>query len=499
MCFTKICLRIVSSASISLIIFSCSEEKIDNATKVPATEKKVFPDLTEAIQKRVENKPEDAIKLLRKYNEEFPDSPKILIQLGRSLIENKQYSLAAFRFDQAVSSDGPKDLLLESAEAYKLAGDLDSAIKRYSQYLDTFPSDKKTRIKLARVLAQDGKSTDALNEFEQSIDFTSADDSLLIGNLYLDKKIYVKAEYWLKKSAQMESSSTAPPLLGLLRIKFETGDESAVETLLLAIEKSFPGTLNNIPQTNSYSKLLIKRRLAEFNQRGVVVQNLSTSELIQELFRKKRKAEEPVISSGPKLAPVLSATSENIPKENSIVDSPEPVFSPDTSLADAFATFNEAKEITPTALELGWNSYLKGNYSSALLYARNSLKDDGTNSEAWRLSSQSHFQLGEIREAEMTILEAIRHDPADLQIRIDYLNIARDTLSSSRYLRELEKTHERFPASGEILWQLARRYHLVERMPVTAGILYRKLLTVVPKGSGLYQQAEMELIKIQNL
>jgi hypothetical protein len=99
----------------------------------------------------------------------------------------------------------------------------------------------------------------------------------------------------------------------------------------------------------------------------------------------------------------------------------------------------------------------------------------------------------------MTILEAIRHDPADLQIRIDYLNIARDTLSSSRYLRELEKTHERFPASGEILWQLARRYHLVERMPVTAGILYRKLLTVVPKGSGLYQQAEMELIKIQNL
>ena len=109
------------------------------------------------------------------------------------------------------------------------------------------------------------------------------------------------------------------------------------------------------------------------------------------------------------------------------------------------------------------------------------------------------FKVGEIREAEMTILEAIRHNPTDLQIRIDYLNISRDTLSSSRYLRELEKTHERFPDSGEILWQLARRYHHVERMPVTAGILYRKLLTVVPEGSGLYHQAEMELIKIQNL
>ena len=99
----------------------------------------------------------------------------------------------------------------------------------------------------------------------------------------------------------------------------------------------------------------------------------------------------------------------------------------------------------------------------------------------------------------MTILEAIRHNPNDLTTRIDYLNIARETLPADRYLSELEKTHELFPNSGEILWQLARRYHLVERMPVTAGILYRRLLKTVPEGSGLHNQAKMELIKIQNL
>ena len=136
MCFTKICLRIVSSASISLIIFSCGEDKIENSTQAPIDEKKAFPDLTDAIQKRVENKPEEAIEILRKYNQEFPDSPEILIQLGRSLIENKQYSLAAFRFDQAISSNASKDLLLESAQAYKLAGDLESAAQRYDSYLE---------------------------------------------------------------------------------------------------------------------------------------------------------------------------------------------------------------------------------------------------------------------------------------------------------------------------------------------------------------------------
>ena len=294
------------SASISLIFFSCGEEKVENSAQPPILEEKASPDLTDAIQKRVENKPEEAIEILRKYNKEFPDSPKILIQLGRSLIENKQYSLAAFRFDQAISSNASKDLLLECAQAYKLAGDLDSCAQRYLDYLETYPDDKKTRLDLARILAQNGKDTDSLNAFEQSNELANAEDSLLIGNLYLKKKIYVKAEYWFRKSAKLETSPTAPPLIGLLRMKFETGDENSVETLLFAIEKSFPGTLNNVSQNDRYSNLLIKRRLVEFNKRGIVVQNLSTSELIQELLRKENKVEDPVVSSGPKLTSIFS-------------------------------------------------------------------------------------------------------------------------------------------------------------------------------------------------
>ena len=98
----------------------------------------------------------------------------------------------------------------------------------------------------------------------------------------------------------------------------------------------------------------------------------------------------------------------------------------------------------------------------------------------------------------MTILEAIRHNPLDLETHLDYLRIARETLSSSRYLAELEKVHELFPESTEIIWQLARRYHLVERMPATATVLYRKLLKTAPEGSALHNQAEMELIKLRN-
>ena len=58
----------------------------------------------------------------------------------------------------------------------------------------------------------------------------------------------------------------------------------------------------------------------------------------------------------------------------------------------------------------------------------------------------------------MTILEAIRHNPLDLETHIDYL--APEKLFHHPIVIELEKVHELFPESTEIIWQLARRYHL---------------------------------------
>ena len=97
----------------------------------------------------------------------------------------------------------------------------------------------------------------------------------------------------------------------------------------------------------------------------------------------------------------------------------------------------------------------------------------------------------------MTILEAIRHQPFDLDLRMDYLRIARETLSGKRYLQELEKVRDLFPESIEIIWELARRYHVVENMPVTAAVLYRKIIQIAPRDSSIADQAEMELIKLR--
>lgn len=489
----------VASGSISVIAFSCSEEE-KNSSNTPTVEQpQVAPDLTEAIQKRIEKKPAEAIALLRTYNQNFPNSPDILIQLSRSLLDNKQYSLAAFRFEQAISAGGPVGLLLECAEAYMLAQDLKSARDKYLIHLKSFPNDSQTWLSLARILAEIGQNTEALNAFEKSGDTPTALDCVSAGNLYLRKSIYVKAQYWFEKSLKKQTDPIENALLGLLEIKLALKDESSAESLIFDIEKSFPGSIDTSPYRKEYVSILQKRNLAQFTELGIIPQGLSATELINQLQSEPAAQADPVVSAGPKLSPLLSEDSILAdPSDEYTEETVDPSLSENTSLADAFSGSND-ELIEPSPLELGWSAYLSGNYRTALLHARDAIKENNTESEAWRLSSQTHFQLGEIREAEMTILEAIRHNPKELKTWIDYLNIARETLSSSRYLAELEKTHERFPESGEILWQLARRYHNVERMPVTAGILYRRLLKITPEGSGLHEQAKMELIKIQSL
>ena len=111
----------VATWSILLLILACSEEEKNVLIEPPPKVDKIFPDLSIAIQKRVEKKPEEAIDLLRQYDKDFPNSPKILVQLSRALVEAGNFSLGAFRFEQVISISPSPDLIRECGEAYMLA------------------------------------------------------------------------------------------------------------------------------------------------------------------------------------------------------------------------------------------------------------------------------------------------------------------------------------------------------------------------------------------
>ena len=97
--------------------------------------------------------------------------------------------------------------------------------------------------------------------------------------------------------------------------------------------------------------------------------------------------------SGPKLTPLLS----NPPSEteSNIVPVTTNSLEADTKSSLAAAFGDEQEEvIEPEPIELGWSAYLSRNYSTALLHARDAINLNSEDAEAWRLSSQAHFQLG---------------------------------------------------------------------------------------------------------
>ena len=201
-----------------LIVSNCAEEVVENKEVPQQVVSKKFPDLSLAIQKRVEKKPEEAIEILRQYDQDFPNSPKILVQLSRAHVEAGNFSLAAFRFEQALSISSSPDLIGECAEAHLRADDLESARKRFSEYLEFTPDNFEAWLSLARILEQQGNEIQALNAFEQAKKITNSKKnkiSQLLKSLLSEKKQII-----LSLSEDYKDSYTKKLLKKIQKYKF---------------------------------------------------------------------------------------------------------------------------------------------------------------------------------------------------------------------------------------------------------------------------------------
>ena len=494
-----ICQVWLSALIVTMAITSgCSD---DSSTTSPPSEQKQQnpPDLSEAIQKRIEGKTDEALEILRKLYNEYPESTEIITMLGRTLLDAEEYALAAFRLEQALDLGGETKILAETAQAHELAGDDESAEKAYAAYMGKHPDDTFANLKHARVLHRLGERSKALDAFLQASDKAETADAMAVAQLFLAKKMYTQAEHWFRSAEKKAPNQSPLPYLGLLEVRLSLKDENSAETLMLAMEKTHPGSLDKSEHAKTAADLLKRRRSLDFFQRGYSTDGKTASDLAATLLAQPK--EEPVVgvSKLPPRTPEIIEDPLNSPlsAENNasqVYPLDNETNSGTLSLADIFSSSpNNSEPVEKSFLDQAELAMLEKNFRSSLLFTRRALRENSKNAAAWHLASQAHFLLGEVDEAEMKSLEATRHAPQDLGYHMDYLRIARETLSGNRYLEELEKAHESFPQSIEILWQLARRYHVAENKPATAAILYRKLLAMAPSDNPLRPEAEREL------
>jgi tetratricopeptide (TPR) repeat protein len=254
-----------------LFCIHCSNEveKETNAPKPPAISTTESPDLAKAIEKRIEGNSDEAIRLLRLLNQTYPNTPEVLLQLARALFESKQFELAAFRFDQVNSIKSSSSVYRESGLAYEYADDFKSAISRYSSYLSDNSGDEEIWLRIARLYALNGEDTEALNAFSKGSEKSTYDDCIMMADLFYSKKLTQQAEFWYQEASRKIEGVQPEPLLGLLRIRLMEKENQNAESLILAIEKSHPGTIEETDLDKEAAVILKQRRLADFISRGL--------------------------------------------------------------------------------------------------------------------------------------------------------------------------------------------------------------------------------------
>ena len=152
---------------------------------------------------------------------------------------------------------------------------------------------------------------------------------------------------------------------------------------------------------------------------------MSVSEIANFLLNPSSNIKQEKVLANSKIPPLQ--TTEG-PEQDALVKFEDNNNSAPESLASAFAAPIGSSDDTiqeTSSLKAAKEAYLSRRYQDCLVLARKFINKDNTNPEAWRLCSQAHYQMGEVKEAEMTILEAVRHAPKNLEIRLDYLRMAR--------------------------------------------------------------------------
>ena len=103
-----------------------------------------------------------------------------------------------------------------------------------------------------------------------------------------------------------------------------------------------------------------------------------------------------------------------------------------------------------------------------------------SDAQSWHKLSLASIEAGDLPQAEMTALEAIRRKPDHLPYTLAYLKAVQRARSGDQLMAELVKAKQKFPESAEISLALARGYDQIEGNNYNARMAYLEFLESFP-------------------
>lgn len=431
-----------------------------------------------------------AIATLEEMLETQPKNTKILEALAFTYLDAKDPRLAAFYFEQILQiNPSMMEHRIFAAQAYADANDWNEAIRNYSLYLDRFPNDKSTWLALAAAHETKKNYSQAVESFLKAHSLSgtqpNAKSCIKISQLYHGNGNHDKVKEWLYKALKLEPSNQ-DALKALLKIEIKNQNYPLADKLLKTLEKQ---TTNPV---DAHFLTAAKEKIEKWKAQ------VASSNAIEEA-KALAKAQEAQANEDPLFAENLAAPTLDAPDEPS---EPNPFEKEQESLIVDVEELKEQEikdlkkeEPAPIPIEkkvatkenkkidhfmFAQNAISSNNYPEAIKHYWNAVMDDPKPAPYWSALSTALLKTGDLANAEMTILEAIRRKPDSVPYQLAYLKIIEKGGSKSRWMDELENSYKKFPYDPDIVLSYAKALDHVEHNKNMAASIYKKFLEIAP-------------------
>jgi tetratricopeptide (TPR) repeat protein len=267
-------------------------------------------------------------------------------------------------------------------------------------------------------------------------------------------------------------------LLGLLETAVRSKHFPEAEQLLKQIDAEYPGRVDQSALGE------VRDQLAEWRRRREAAKVA--------LAALEAKSEEAA-------APVEAADEESVAEE--IIE--------EAVTADPVAPPPETPPVEAASVEvpaqpreedhLLWARQLReeGNFDGAIKRYKKALVQNDNQPMVWAELSELYLATGQDSWAQATANEALRREPENPKLVLQFLRAAQRTMRPEQVIAEMENAYRKAPDQPEIVLVLARAYADQNNLR-NASLLYRKFLEMVPADHPERLEVELELQELGN-
>lgn len=503
-------------------------------------EEKKAAQIVQARSYSEEGDTSEALEILEKLSEQYPNDEEILGSIGLVYTINGDFKTAAFFLEQA-HLQAPND----NERLYLAYQGLEAANLPAEELLEKIANQATDRmtpelwVRLGEIRQNKNKLQPALEAYLKGADpettKPSSEVAASIGDLFVKIGNLSQAEIWLQIAASEEGPNALTALFGLLEINLRQQDWVKAENIIAQLDKQFPGAIDASEWEETRQQIVSWRE----------AQNAMKAELSKVKIKERQSAEQINVSNrsydnsaviegkdqviadldtAEAMAemPALEAQTNSRDSDIENINNPEvgtsevstteaPIYPIETDDPGGISYPSEDSntsdiEITNTQSDTGnienLNSpevteapkprtiqellsdaraaELKQDYKSAITNYWTAMGLDNNRADVWNLLSRTYLIDGQIANADIAALEAVRLEPLTVSYTLDYLRVAQKSKAPDSFLAQLEIAYSRFPENAEIILSLARAHERISEQNVTARRLYLRFIEIAP-------------------